>query len=337
MTADLVPTAATPYSRAEALREQFLATREGSPHTHDAYTRDLRSWLDWCIARHVEPLDAWPAHCARWQTELTQGDPASDREPESGSTRARRLGAVSAWYRWLIRHEAAPRNPALLVGAERPVRAPRQTPALSVEQAEKLLAAADADTPRAAAILALLTYTGIRVGELVAANVGDVGMDEGQLVLHLHGKGGKTWSVRLNPYVVSRLDAYQCTRPDSPNLPVLAEQAGAGKERPLFATYRGNRIDRRGVTLLLQRLAREAGLPAQVAGKVTPHWVRATYASTSIANKLDLRAVQVTMGHARPDTTAGYDRTKVTPDRDPAIRLLGVIRPPEPPTPGETQ
>lgn len=329
MTADLVPTTTSPYVRAEALRAQFLATREGSPHTYDAYTRDLRSWLDWCIARGVDPLDAWPAHCARWQTELAQGDPAADRKPEAGTTRARRLGAVSAWYRWLVRHQAAPRNPALLEGAERPVRAPSHAPALSAEQAEKLLATADAYSPRASAIVFLLIYGGLRSGELTGANVGDIGMTDGELILRVRGKGGKPRDVRINPAVWERITAYLSSRPDSDPLPVTSADAGAGKERPLIATYRGNRIDRKEIRLLLRRLATKAGLPPQVADNLRPHSTRATYATRAIAAGMDLRAVQETMGHASPTTTMDYDRSNVTPDRDPAIRLLGVIRPPE--------
>ncbi len=336
MTADLVPAATSPYARAEALREEFLATRKDRVNTHDAYTRDLRSWLDWCIARNVDPLDAWPAHCARWQTELAQGDPATDRKAEAGTTRARRLGAVSAWYRWLIRHQAAPRNPALLEGAERPVRAPRRAPALSAEQAEKLLAAADTDTPRAAAIVFLMIYGGLRSGELIEANVGDIGMTDGELILNVRGKGGKTREVRVNPVVWQRLTAYLAARPDATALPVPAAEAGAGKDRPLIATYRGNRIDRKQIRLLLRRLATEAGLPEQVVDNLRPHSTRATYATRSIAAGLDVRAVQGTMGHASLDTTVGYDRSKVTPDRDPAIRLLSIIRPPDRTNPEET-
>jgi integrase/recombinase XerD len=314
--------------RAEALCAEFLAGKK-SAHTKDAYRRDIRRWLDFCAARDVDPLAAWPAHVQRWLAELAEGDPVVNRKPETGTTRARRLAAVSSWYGWLVRHQAAPRNPAELERAERPKRAPQRTPALSSGQAEKLLAAADADSPRAAAIVYLLTYTGIRVGELIAANGGDIGMTDGEMVLHVRGKGGSTRDVRLNTYVLARLGAYEATRRDRTQLPARQVHAGAGHDRPLIATYRGSRIDRKEVRRLLLRLAKEAGLPAQVAARMSPHVTRATYATSSFANRLDGRAVQVTMGHANFDTTAGYDRSKVTAERDPAIRLPGIIRPPE--------
>jgi site-specific recombinase XerD len=331
MAKDLIPVdAGDPFARVEALREEFLAGKK-SPHTVIAYKRDLRLWLDWCRARGVDPLDTWPNHAMRWSVELAEGDPVTGRKPEAGTTRDRRLGAVSSWYRWLIRHQAAPRNPvASLLREERPKRAPRRAPALSNIQAEKLLVAADADTPRAAAIVYLLTYTGIRVGELLAANVGDVVMTDGEMYLQVRGKGDGGRQQRLNPYVMDRLNAWAKARPDAQLLPVLADQAGAGRDLPLFTTSRGKRLVRTEVRRLLQRLAKEAGLPPVLADRLTPHSTRATYATSSIAGNLSLRAVQVTMGHASPITTGLYDRSEVTPDRDPAIRLLGIIHPPTP-------
>lgn len=330
MTADLVPIQPAPSGdeHLAELTRLWLAGRR-TEHTRRAYRLDLSSWLGWCHANGVHPVEAWPAHILSWLAELAEGDPTTGRKPERGSTRARRLGAVSGWYRWLIRHQAAERNPAMLERNERPVLDKRQAPAFSPQQAEKMLAEADKDTPRAAAIVYLLTYTGLRVGELIAANVGDIGMTEGQMVLHVRGKGGKRRPVRLNPYVLDRLDRYAEVRPDSTNLPVTADQAGAGKDRPLIVTRYGSRLDRKEVVRLLRRLARQAGLPAQLVDNLTPHTTRATYATTAIGEGLDLRAVQITMGHASPQTTAGYDRSAVTPGRDPAIRLLDIIRPPQ--------
>lgn len=332
MTADLVPVDPAGDHRIDDLTAQWLNARK-SGHTRDAYRRDLTSWLTWCSRAGVHPLtEAEPGDILSWMTYLTEGDPNADppQEPEAGTTRARRLGAVSSWYRWMLRAKATKVNPVLsLVAEERPTRAPRRTSALSNSEAEKLLAAADADTPRAAAIAYLLVYTGIRVGELVAANVADLDTDGGESVLHVHAKGGTTRDVRLNAAVLERVNRYQATRPDNGLLPVVADQAGAGKDRPLIATYRGNRLDRSEVRRLLARLARLAGLPESVGTRMSPHKTRATYATSSIAAGLDLRAVQQTMGHARPETTAGYDRSKVTAARDPAIRLLEVIRPPQ--------
>jgi integrase len=62
-------------------------------------------------------------------------------------------------------------------------------------QAAALMAAADGDPHRnaagTAAVVAVLLYTGIRVGELLAADVADLGYDRGHRTLTVTRKGGK--------------------------------------------------------------------------------------------------------------------------------------------------
>lgn len=310
---DLVPVQRDEGDHLAALVAAFLHTRK-SDHTRDAYRRDLALWLDWCHTNRINPIDCWPAHVQLWLTHLTE-------RGDSGSTRDRRLGAVSSWYKWLIRNQAAIRNPVDLDTSERPVRAPRRAPALSDEQAAALLAAADQDSPRAAAIIWLMLYTGIRVGELLAATTGDLGMERGYPVLHVHGKGGKTRTVALVPPVVARLAAY--LHPDGqPGVLVPADQAGAGRTRPLIATRAGKRLDPKAVRLLLQRLARKAGLPAELVATLSPHSTRATYATAALDDGVPVRDVQYALGHASPVTTEGYDRSRLSPERSPAYRLM---------------
>jgi integrase/recombinase XerD len=323
MTADLVPAhpVDNPDARIRELTKQWLAGRK-SDHTRAAYLLDLKSWLAWCQAHNVHALAARHGHIMEWLAALAEGDPLVGRRPESGSTRARRLGAISGWYRWLIRHQAANRNPANLDKGERPVLAPRRAPALSDDQTERMLAAADADRNlRTAAIVWLLLTTGIRVGELIAANVADIGQDRGVTVLHVHGKGGKTRMVEMEPHTLDRVLAYLATRRDHDMAPVLAAQAGAGGDRPLIATARGLRLDRKAIRLLLRRLARKAGLPGELVDRLTPHSTRATYVTAAIEDGVPVRDIQRSVGHVSPVTTEGYDRSAWSPDRSPSRRV----------------
>ncbi|MGI5144810.1 tyrosine-type recombinase/integrase [Plantactinospora sp. CA-294935] len=293
----------------------FIEGRK-SDHTKAAYRRDLALWLQWCDTNRIDPLDAWPAHAQLWLSTL-------HRAGEAGTTRARRLGAVSSWYRWLVYHQAAPRNPAALLPEDRPAQSPKHAPALSDEHTAAILAQADQDTPRAAAIAWTLLQTGIRVGELTNANTGDVGLDRGHHVLHIiDGKGGKTRAVLLVPPVVARLDTYQATRRDTGTL-VSADDTGAGSVRPLIATRTGGRLDRKAVRLLLQRLARAAKLPPEVADRLTPHTTRATYVTSALDEGASIYDVAREVGHSRTDTTQGYDRSHYDPSRSPAYKLMG--------------
>lgn len=287
--------------------------RKLTDHTRQAYRRDLESWLLWCAANEVHPTDAWAEHVLGWLTALAG--------TESGATRARRLSAVSSWYKWLIRHRAMDRNPAVLDRTERPVAAPRRAPALSDIQVGKLLTAAAEDPNlRTAAIIYLLLTTGIRVGELVAANVGDLGIDSGVTVLHVRGKGARGRPVEIESHTLARIDVYLASRTDIERLPALPGQPGAG-DRPLIVTATGRRIDRWMVRRLLLRLARQAGLPVRLVERLTPHSTRATQITESLAAGVALRDVQRNAGHASPVTTEIYDRSGFDPTRSPARAL----------------
>lgn len=295
--------------RLAGLTAQFLAGRK-SADTRDAYRLDLSSWLAWCRDADLDPRQAWPGDVTVWLASIGG---------EAGTTRARRLSAVSSWYRWLIRHQAVERNPAILDKAERPTQTPRKAPALSDAQVEAMLAAADADpNPRTAAIIWLLMTTGIRVGELLAANIGDLGQDRGVTVLYVRGKGDKRRPVEIEPYTYSRVVAYLASRTDTDRLPTLPGQVTPG-DRPLFVTSTGRRMHHRSdIRDLLVRIARRAGLPPELVARLTPHATRATQITASIEAGVPIRDVQRNAGHASPLTTEGYDRSEYSPDRSPA-------------------
>ncbi|MEV1321974.1 tyrosine-type recombinase/integrase [Micromonospora arborensis] len=289
--------------------------------TADTYRRDIIHWLTWCQTSTINPLTAWPADVKRWQRHLSEHG-GRNGTGEAGTSRARRLGAVSGFYNWLIEHQVVERNPAALTRGSRPVRAPRQAAALSDEHAGILLRQADLDTPRAAAIVWLLLHSGIRVGEMLAANVADIGMDRGYTVLHVHGKGGKGRTVSLPGEVTTRLDAYQASRTDhAAGTVVLRGQAGVTPVRPLIATEKGNRLDRKAIRHLLRRLGKAAKLPPTVVEQLHPHVTRATYVTASLADGVPIYDVARDVGHASTDTTRGYDRSRYDPNRSAAFRL----------------
>ena len=177
---------------------------------------------------------------------------------------------------------------------------------------------------RAAAIVWLLLGTGIRVGELLAANQVDLGVDRGHTVLHVHGKGGKGRVVVLTAEVKARLDRYQSGRRDhATGTVVLPGQAGTTPPRPLIATENGRRLDRKAIRLLLRRLARAAKLPAEVVDRMHPHATRATYVTAALADGVSIYEVAKDVGHASTDTTRGYDRSHYDPSQSAAYRLAG--------------
>jgi site-specific recombinase XerD len=295
-----------------------------SVNTREAYRRDIAHWLGFLHASDVDPLTgARRVHTHAWLR-------AQETAGAAAASRARRLAAVSAFYGWLIAEDRTDRaNPAAIDPKRKPKvdqRASR-TPGLSRAQAEALLAAADADTgpqaARTATVVALLLYTGLRVGELVGADVEQLGHDRGHRVLRFTAKGGGQHLVALPAPVTRRLDAYLAGRADltAARVPVPAGQAGARPRRPLVATATGGRLDRGAVTRLLTRLAQTAKIPV----RMSPHVLRHTCATLARDAGATLEDVQDQLGHADARTTRRYDHGGARLDRAPAYTLAAYL------------
>ena len=314
----------------ELVRRWLLGKR--SVHTRKAYGRDLQLWLCWCEQLHADPLTVERpgretvgvsrSHVEAWVRTLeTAGAPAV--------TIARRLSAVSSWYEWLRQAEYVPVSP--VADVERPVvdRDTSTTPGMTRGQAAALLAAADADLHRhqlrTAAIVAVLLYTGCRVGELLAADLADLGYDRGHRTLTVTRKGGKRQALAMPAPAATRLDAYLAGRGDLVDeLPVpvaVAGAAGGRVRRPLIATAAGRRLDPGTVWRLLRRLAANTPDLAQVAERMSAHVLRHSYATLSLDAGASLRDLQDALGHAEPRTTRRYDRSRGQLDRSPSYTL----------------
>jgi integrase len=91
---------------------------------------------------------------------------------------------------------------------------------------------------------------------------------------------------------------------------MLAER-GRPSSGPLFCTPSGRPIYHMYVYRLIKRLAEAAGIGAF--DKLTPHALRATAITLYLdATGGDVRRAQRFAGHARPETTIGYDRRRKT-------------------------
>jgi integrase/recombinase XerC len=161
---------------------------------------------------------------------------------------------------------------------------------------------AEDDSPvglRDVAVLELLYASGIRVGELVGLDVGDV--DAERRVVRVLGKGRKE---RMVPYGLPAARAVAAWLVGG--RPALAtDRSGSA----LFLGTRGGRLDQRAVrTMVHRRVAAVPGAP-----DIGPHGLRHTAATHLLEGGADLRSVQELLGHASLATTQLY--THVTTDR----------------------
>ena len=183
--------------------------------------------------------------------------------------------------------------------------------ALSVDEIVRLISSAenpsDPNSLRDKLILEILYGTGARVAELVGIDISDITTDtfdgETITILKLRGKGSKERLVPLGAFAMKALDDYlvRC-RPS-----LLAKNSQ--NERALLLNSRGLRLSRQSAWTTVIKAADASGL----AGRVSPHVFRHSYATHLLDGGADIRVVQELLGHASVTTTQIY--TLVTIDR----------------------
>lgn len=289
-----------PTRRVRTLVAAWLAAFD-SPHTQDAYARDLKRWLQFCHESGVDPLDAIRPHVDLWRT---AGAGYATPTPVSVH---RRLAAVSSWYGYLVDEAVLERSPTAHLTFPKVNRDFSSTRGLTKAEAQMLMSVAAELGPREAAIVTLLLLSGLRRAEIVTADVEDLGLDRGHRTLDVTRKGGGKQRIALSPKTSAAVDAYLAGRDTG----------------PLITTSSGARITPAQVYRTVRRVARLAGI--EQAEKVSPHSLRHAYATLSLDAGAPLRDVQETMGHKDPRTTMRYDRARGQLDRNPTYTLTSYL------------
>jgi integrase/recombinase XerD len=276
-----------------------------SQHTKDAYRRDIGNWLGWCDQHDVPVSDARRADVDAWRGEMGL----------SPATIARRLSAVSSFYRYWHAEDVVARNPA--ENAKRPkVSADPVSIYLSKPQAAALVAYTDSlGDPRPGVICRLLAQTGMRVGELTAAAVPDLAMSGGHHILSVTRKGGKREQLLIVPTTYERVTDYLGGRTEGYILHVARSERRLGD----------GQMDRSYVRQLLRRIAREAGLPAEVWQKMHPHVLRHSVATLLAADGVPVPEIQEFLGHASLQTTQRYIHHAQSLDASPGYRMQTIL------------
>ena len=173
---------------------------------------------------------------------------------------------------------------------------PRRAPiVLSQEEVARLLTAAPGVKYKAA--LSVAYGAGLRVSEVVALKVSDI--DRERMLLRVEqGKGRKDRFVMLSPQLLELLrDWWQVAPPRGWLFP------GLDPVNPMSA---------RQLCRAVSAAARAAG----IAKRVSPHTLRHSFATHLLEQNVDIRVIQVLLGHAKLETTALYTRVAVNTIRD---------------------
>ncbi|NGX58079.1 MAG: Tyrosine recombinase XerC [Chlamydiae bacterium] len=148
-------------------------------------------------------------------------------------------------------------------------------------------------------ILELFYSSGLRVSELVALNRDD--FDAENLLLLIRGKGKKE---RLVPITKNACD-WICRYLNHPERHVKVNGHRAQQDDlAIFLNRQGTRLSPRSVDRKFDKYMVMSGL----AGKATPHTIRHTIATHWLENGMDLKTIQVLLGHSSLSTTTIYTR-----------------------------
>jgi len=165
---------------------------------------------------------------------------------------------------------------------------PRKIPVvLSPEEVTRFLDAAPG--PKYKAAFSAAYGAGLRVSEVVALKVSDV--DSERMLLRIEqGKGRKDRFAMLSPQLLALLrDWWRIARPQVWLFP------GRDRINPL-------------TTRQFNRAVHAAAHMAEIAKRVTPHTLRHSFATHLLEQNIDIRVIQVLLGHAKLETTSLYTR-----------------------------
>lgn len=268
------------------LVDEFLAAHDYSVHTDRAIRSDLKKFARWFVSANNERFDS---------TRITVRDVADFREHlsrvrrQSVATVNRALVSVRRFLGHLVRSGDLPENPAESVKELRRVAAVPQ--GLTPSKVRRILREVELrQDRRAAAVLGVMLYGGLRVGDVVGLEIGDLTLEarSGQLVCR-YGKGNKQRIVPLPLEGRRALASYLESRP-----PTDAQAVFIGERGPLTDD---------GVRAICSRYAAITGV------KFTPHTLRHTFAHRFLAtSNNDIVALAQVLGHESLNTTAIYTK-----------------------------
>ena len=282
--------------------DEFLyvleSERRYSPHTVSGYRRDIYAFLEWCgvDADRFSPDTFKRYDLNDWAIYLFE------RRGLKATSVNRSLVSLRSLWKWMLRQGYAQQD---IVSTVKQYKTPKRLPTYVpetrmsgiIEGLNDDIASDDEERLRDAVIMLLLYTCGLRLSELVEANVEDIASDFSSI--RVCGKGNK---IRIQPIVKSVGDVLKkyFSQNSSQNICI-------GQKKALILSKKGERINRRAVQRLVDRKLKCYGIQ----GKTSPHVLRHTFATHLLNSGADLREIQELLGHSALRTTQVYTHTNI--------------------------
>lgn len=211
------------------------------------------------------------------------------------------LTVIKMFYRWCERKNYISHNFAQSVRAER-IGTNHDRESFTTSQLSEMMSHINTSTykgSRDMAIMLTLISTGMRAGELVNINIGDIEPYDERYQIRIIGKGRvrKDRIVMVSRYVVEAMSKYLDFRSD---LELTS---------PLFASSRPglpeHRLSVETIRIIVSDLKKKVGINKRY---LSTHSIRHTFAVESVKN-VGINETQMLLGHSATSTTERYVRS----------------------------
>ncbi|MEU7589569.1 tyrosine-type recombinase/integrase [Micromonospora sp. NPDC049230] len=323
----------------EVLIEEFLtarATRKPSPHTLEAYRRDLRTVATLIAEDAASPPSLDALSITDLSPRVMRAAFARFAAPRAAASVHRAWSTWNSFCSFLVAEGLMAGNPMPAVGRPRAL-LPQPKPLRGADTPEVLLASVARDDGRQrdpwperdVAVLAVALCAGLRLSELLALRVGSLAGRPGERRIEVAGKGGRP---RVVP-IESDLDRVIADYLDS-----RRRRFGARSVRPdsaLLVDRQGEPLRRGGLQYLVESCYRRAGIGDRVPRGARLHALRHTFATRLAEDGASAAEIMRLLGHASLassqtyiEVTAGQQREAVRANRTNRVlaSLVGVDR-----------
>lgn len=277
--------------------EYLKVIKNASPHTIRNYAIDL-SCLQKFLNHENYPIDKIDRKTIRnflaHQTALKQNK----------KTIVRRLSTLRSFFKYAMEHQIISTNPTEILDTpkiEKKIPSP-----LTYEQVIQLFELPDTHSYlglRDRAILELFYSSGLRISELVALNKSDIDLQN--LLMKLKGKGKKERIVPITRNAANWIRSYLENPERFCNMDGHATELDP---LAIFLNKHGKRLTSRSIDRQFKIYLKKSGL----AGNATPHTIRHTIATHWLEKGMDLKSIQMILGHSTLATTTIYTKVSNT-------------------------
>ena len=272
--------------------QYYLMQEKGvSKNTLDAYMRDIHFFMSFIHTYHhiTEPEQLEKKHIEGFIKSL-------DKKFEA-RTVARKMSAVKSFSKFLVKDGILKYDIGKGIASPK---IPKTLPhTLSIPSILKLLDHTQGITPlarRNQALIELIYGSGLRVSELLSLTIQDIHLK--QQFVRVQGKGAKEREVPLTHTAIDALTIY--LRDGRPELNVHHLPT-------LFLNHHGNPLSRVGFYKLLMAWGSHIDIDS-----ITPHMLRHAFATHLLEAGLDLKTLQLLLGHEDISTTQIYTHLNQT-------------------------